>query len=167
MSPGQKAMIENNLGIIRKVVLKFVRNFTAIDDSWQFAVACCAVCEAIDKWSPERGKFSTFISVVAHNAIVTEWNKQRKQIQFEQLESDDDFPIPTDGRQTLDVPYEKVFQNGFPDDLKDHVEMFRRSVEGENITEIVKEYGISRQSYYNRIKPIKKALEKHVISINE
>jgi ACT domain-containing protein len=63
------------------------------------------------------------------------------------------------------VPYEDVFNNGFPSELKPDIDMFKRHLEGESITDIVQELGISRQTFYNRTKPVKEALAKHVVPI--
>jgi DNA-directed RNA polymerase specialized sigma24 family protein len=168
MSPGQRTMIENNIGVIRKVVLQYVQHWNAIDDSWQFAVACHAVCEAVsaNKWSPERGKFSTFVYNVAKFAIIGEWKRlQVRQRQFPMTEGEFDVEIEVPLRLVLDVPYESVFQNGFDPKLKPDIAMFKRHIEGESISDIVKELGISRQTFYNRTKPVKEALAKHVVPI--
>lgn len=171
MSPGQKTMIENNLGIIRNVVWRFVNDRAEIPDSWQYAVACQAVCEAVsaNKWTPERGKFSTFVHSVARFAIINEWRNRNKiplSVSFDDEENLElDVVIPTNCRVTLDIPYKDVFANGFDDKQKEDAEMFRRSLEGESITDLVKELGISRQSFYNRVKAIKETLAKHAVTI--
>lgn len=166
MSPGQRTMIENNIGIIRKVALKYVGHWSAVNDSWQFAVACQAVCEAVadNKWNAERGKFSTFVYTVSKFAIIKEWECRRKELHTEELV---DVVVPIYRRLSLDVPYDEFFKNGFDPDMQRDINMFRRHIEGESITEIVKELGISRQSFYNRIKSVKQELAKHVVAINE
>jgi|TARA_Y100000034_G_scaffold6676_1_gene7342 RNA polymerase sigma factor (sigma-70 family) len=169
MSPGQQAMIESNLGVIRKVVLRYVRHWMLIDDSWQYGVACHGVCEAVaaGRWTPSRGKFSTFVTTVANNAILDEWRLRKRR--DEQLPVDslgaEDVEIPDDSKMVLDVPYEQVFNNGFGPEMKQDVDMFRRHIEGESITDIVKDLGISRQSFYNRTKRVKAVLLKHVVQI--
>jgi RNA polymerase sigma factor (sigma-70 family) len=162
MSPGQRTMIENNIGIIRKVVLQYVGHWSAVNDSWQFGVACQAVCEAVaaNRWTSERGKFSTFVYQVARNAIINEW-KYQKVRELPTTEEEFDIIEETEPRLVLDVPYDDIFDSPLSPD----VSMFKRYIEGESIKDISQELGISRQTFYNRTKSVKDALAKHVVQI--
>lgn len=163
MTPKDKELIENNIGVIRKVVLRFVP-YSEIEDSWQFAVACCKVCEKIEMWNPERGNITTFISIVAYNAILQEIREQsRKSLPLIPLDDIEDVPIlTTNNRLRLSAPYEDILKKS---DLPlEVIEIFQRQVKGETVKSISKDLGISRQSYYKRIRPIKTILKKHLIS---
>lgn len=162
MSPGQRTMIENNLGVIRKVVLKYVGHWSAVNDSWQYSVACQAVCEAVaaNKWTSERGKFSTFVYQVARNAIINEWKYQKVR---KLPTTDEEFDIieESEPKLVLDVPYDDIFGNP----LSPEALMFKRYIEGESIKEISLELGISRQTFYNRTKSVKDELARHVVKL--
>jgi len=153
-------MIEDNIGIIRKVVLNFVHHWQAINDSWQYAVAYEAVCEATPKWQIEKGKFPTFIHSVSYLAIIREWNNRKRKPTFVPI-GDADFEIPVDNKLALDVSYDELFEKMQNPDA----DMYRRYIEGEKVVDIVKSLGISRQSFYDKTKNVKASLAKQMKGI--
>lgn len=163
MSPAQKIMIENNLGVIRKIALGFMNHQTPVDDSWQYAVACHAVCESVDKWNPKTAKFNTFIGMIARYAIINEMRSRKKMLEPTSLK--EDMEIPINKRITLDVPYNDVFKIKGDKNLRRDIQMFRRSIEGETVSSIVRKMGITRTTFYNRIDRIKKIIAKHAVPI--
>jgi len=83
-------MIENNLGLIRKIVWSYVRGNPGLEFDDLFQEGCIAYLEAQGKYDPSRGKESTFYWHVVNNRLRTLLSKNNKQMAKE-ITIDDDF----------------------------------------------------------------------------
>ncbi len=83
-------MIEDNLGLIRKIVWSYVKGNPGLEFDDLFQEACVAYLEAQSKYDPSRGKESTFYWWVVNNRLRTLLSKNNKRVTKE-ITTDDDF----------------------------------------------------------------------------
>ena len=64
-------LLERNLDLIRKIVWSYVKGNVGLEFDDLFSSACLACLEVSNRYDPSKGKESTFVYRVVHNAIRT------------------------------------------------------------------------------------------------
>jgi DNA-directed RNA polymerase specialized sigma subunit len=72
LSNGERMLVEENMGLVGKVIKDKVRDITNIgiftyDDLFQ--IGCIGLCKAAAAHMPDKGRFSTYAYMLIHNEI--------------------------------------------------------------------------------------------------
>jgi RNA polymerase sigma factor (sigma-70 family) len=70
MNAEQQRLISDNYGLIVKVASSFVSSSVVLSREDLIQEGFYGICRVIDKFDPKRGKYSTFATVCARNAIL-------------------------------------------------------------------------------------------------
>ena len=80
----KKNIVESNIGLVKSVVSKFVKN--NIEDSELFSIGCEALMKAATSFDHKKAKFSTWATRIIYQKIIDELRKNKKNIKSCSLE---------------------------------------------------------------------------------
>lgn len=110
-------LVEENMGLIIHTISSITGRYVQIVHDDTFSIALSAFAEAVEKYSPEKGTFSSFAIIVMKSRIITYLNKERKDNNWLSLEamSEEGIEIPFESYDKLELKNEI---KEFSDELK-------------------------------------------------
>lgn len=71
-------LVTSNLGLIKSLVSKFIKDKSKIEDSDLYSVACIAIVEASKTFDPSKAKFSTWATRHMKQAVLDQIRKNKR-----------------------------------------------------------------------------------------
>lgn len=132
--------VEDHLGLVGSIVLKFVRK-GEVEDSELYSVGCLALVEAAKTHDPSKSKFSTWAYRVVRNRVLDEFKKSRRSRESSSCNLS---MLADDFRESFPVHMVSDMIGG--EERDDFTKMLvEHYIEGKSLAEIGREFGISRE----------------------
>ena len=136
----QTVRVEDHLGLVSSIVLKFIRK-GEVEDSELYSVGCLALVEAARTHDPSKSKFCTWAYRVVRNRIIDEVKKSGRTKE----RSACDLSLFADERESP-MPVHMLPQMLGDTKVDDSTKMLvGHYIDGKSLAEIGRELGFSRE----------------------
>jgi RNA polymerase sigma factor (sigma-70 family) len=168
-------LVVSNLGLVKSVVSKFVKDKSKIEDSELYSVACIAIIEASKSFDATKAKFSTWATRCMNQSILDHLRKNKKNSSvlmiFDLEESDQSKAL--EDRSSLNLPYHLtsiVQPSG--DDSKSTIQskqmLSMYYLEEKSLSEIGSQFGFTKEGVRKKIyKVLNEIREKNKVLLKE
>lgn len=139
--------VEDHLGIVCSLVLKFVRKGAPVEDSELYSVGCLALVEAARTFDPSKSKFSTWAHLIVRQRIVDEFRRNARIREEPSTKVPD---LPEDRPDTIPV---HVLNQIIGDPAEDDSTrmLLGRYIDGKSLSELGREFGFSKEGVRKKI----------------
>ena len=152
--------IEEHLGLVRFVVSKFHRG-RFVEDSDLYSAGCMALVEARTTYDPSRSKFSTWATRLIRQRVIEELRRKKRDSCSGELQD-----IADDDSQKLPVHLVPRILKGHENTDAGRM-MVGHYMDGKSLSELGREFGISKESVRQRIGSAVSAIRRKNRSILE
>lgn len=148
--PSEPVRIEDHLGLVRSLVLKFIRKGD-VEDSELYSVGCIALLEAAKTFDPSKSKFCTWAWHVVMSRLIDEVKKNGRATPSVSC----DFSNVAESRKEsvpLEILPDILISAAEDDEDKDATKMlFGHYLDGKSLAELGKEFGYSKEWVRKRV----------------
>lgn len=132
--------VEDHLGIVCSLVLKFVRK-GAVEDSELYSVGCLALVEAARTFDPSKSKFCTWAYLIVRQRIIDEVRRAKR------LKEDSSFAVPdVPEAPSNSTPVHILDEIVGPSSSDDSTKMLLgHYLDGKSLSELGREFGFSKE----------------------